>query len=146
MKKPDLLVLIAIWEFISAFVAFIGIVAIAVFAIAVFAIPFVLGSWGNWEYYNGDYYGMMGNYTDMPRVGAVFGLSVAILILLCFLVIAVVAGIGLLKGREWGRITGIVHSALSVFCAPIGTVIGVFSIIYLTKQEVKDFFIPPAKV
>jgi hypothetical protein len=42
MKKPDLLVLIAIWEFISAFVAFIGIVAIAVFAI-----PFVLGSWGN---------------------------------------------------------------------------------------------------
>jgi uncharacterized membrane protein len=141
MKKPDLLVLLAIWEFISAFVAFIGIVAIAVFAI-----PFVLGSWGNWEYYNGDYYGMMGNYTDMPRVGAVFGLSVAILILLCFLVIAVVAGIGLLKGREWGRITGIVHSALSVFCAPIGTVIGVFSIIYLTKQEVKDFFIPPAKV
>ena len=141
MKKPDLLVLIAIWEFISAFVAFIGIVAIAVFAI-----PFVLGSWGNWEYYSGGYYGMMGNYTDMPRVGAVFGLSVAILVLFCFLVIAIVAGIGLLKGREWGRITGIVHSALSVFCAPIGTVIGVLSIIYLTKQEVKDFFIRPAKV
>ena len=141
MKKPDLLVLLAIWEFISAFVAFIGIVAIAVFAI-----PFVLGSWGNWEYFNGGYYGMMGNYTDMPRVGAVFGLSVAILVLFCFLVIAIIAGIGLLKGREWGRITGIVHSALSVFCAPIGTVIGVFSIIYLTKQEVKDFFIPPAEV
>jgi len=141
MKKPDLLVLIVIWEFISAFVAFIGIVAIAVFAI-----PFVLGTWGNWEYYNGDYYGMMGNYSDMPRVGAVFGLSGAILILLCFLVIAIIAGIGLLKGKEWGRITGIIHSALSVFCAPIGTVIGVFSIIYLTKQEVKDLFIAPAKV
>ena len=141
MKKPDLLVLIAIWEFISAFVAFIGIVAIAVFAI-----PFVLGVWGNWEYYGGYYNGMMWNNGDMPRVGAVFGLSVAILIFLCYLVIAIVAGIGLLKGKEWGRITGIIHSALSVFCTPIGTIIGVLSIIYLTKQETKDYFIPLAKI
>ena len=141
MKKPDLLVLIAIWEFISAFVAFIGIVAIGVFAI-----PYVLGVWGNWEYYSGYYNGMMWNYGDMPRVGAVFGLSVAILILLCYLIMAIIAGIGLLKGKEWGRITGIIHAALSVFCVPIGTISGVLSIIYLTKQEVKDYFIPPAKV
>ena len=141
MKKPDLLVLIAIWEFVTAFVAFIGIMAIAVFAI-----PVVLGKWGNWEYYSGYYNGMMWNYGDMPRVGAVFGLSVAILVLLCYLIIAVVAGIGLLKGKEWGRITGIVHAALSVLCVPIGTISGVLSIIYLTNQEVKDYFIPPTKV
>ena len=38
MKKPDLLILIAIWEFISAFVVLIGIAAISVFAF-----PAVLG-------------------------------------------------------------------------------------------------------
>ena len=46
MKKPDLLVLIAIWEFITAFISFIGIAAIAVFAI-----PAVLGNWNNWMPY-----------------------------------------------------------------------------------------------
>ena len=137
MKKPDLLILIAIWEFITAFVVFIGIVAIAVFAF-----PAVLGVWGDWGYYNG----MMWNNGDMPRVGAVFGLSVAILILLCYLALAIASGIGILTGKEWGRITAIVHSALSLFSIPIGTVIGVLAIIYLTKMEVKEYFIPPSKV
>jgi hypothetical protein len=137
MKKPDLLILIAIWEFITSFVVFIGIVAIAVFAF-----PAVLGTWGDWTYYGN---GMMWSTGDMPRVGAIFGLSVAILILICYLAIAIASGIGLLMGKEWGRITAIVHSALSLFSIPIGTVIGVLSIIYLTKQEVKEFFTPAPK-
>ena len=137
MKKPDLLVLIAIWEFITAFMAFIGIVAIAVFAF-----PAVLGVWGTIDW--GYSYGMMGN-GDMPRVGAIFGLSVAILFLLCFLALAVLGGIGLLTGKEWGRITAIVHSALSLVMVPVGTVIGILSIIYLVKPEVKDYFNPPPK-
>ncbi len=139
MKKPDLLVLIAIWEFITAFGAFIGIVAIAVFAF-----PAVLGVWGNidWGYSYG--YGMIGD-GNMPMVGAIFGLSVAILFLLCFLAVAVLGGIGLLTGKEWGRITGIVHSALSLVCVPVGTVIGILAIIYLVKPEVKDYFNPPSK-
>jgi hypothetical protein len=49
-------------------------------------------------------------------------------------------------GKEWGRITAIVHSALSLFSIPIGTVIGVLSIIYLTKLEVKEFFTPRKSV
>jgi Ca2+/Na+ antiporter len=134
MKKPDLLVLIAIWQFITAFIAFVGIAAIAIFAF-----PAVLGYWDGYGY------GMMrGNY-DMPVWGGVFGLSIAILVLLCYLALAVAGGIGLLinKGHEWARIVSIVHSALSLFVVPIGTVIGTLSIIYLTKQEVKDYFSPP---
>jgi len=137
MKKPDLLILIAIWEFISAFVVFIGIVAIAVFAI-----PAALGEWGNWGYRSG----MMWHNGNMPRVGAVFGLSLAILILLCYMALAITSGIGLLTRKEWGRITAIVHSALSLFSIPFGTVIGILSIIYLTKEEVKEYFVPPPKV
>jgi hypothetical protein len=143
VKKPDLLILISIWEFITAFIAFLGIAAIAVFAI-----PAVLGSWGNWNNwmpYDGYYNGMMWNSGNMPMVGAIFGLSVAILVLFCYLVVAIIGAIGLLMGKEWGRITAIVHSALSLFWFPFGTVIGVMAIIYLTKQEVKEYFIPPTK-
>ena len=47
------------------------------------------------------------------------------------------------KGHEWARIIGIIHSALSLFFTPIGTVIGTLSIIYLVRQDVRDFFNPP---
>jgi hypothetical protein len=139
MKKPDLLILIAIWEFISAFVALIGIAAISVFAF-----PAVMGMRFNW---NGRYYnGMMSMNNNIPRVGAIFGLSVGIMVLACFLAVAILAGIGLLAGKEWGRISGIVHSVLTAFWVPIGTVIGVLCIVYLTRQEVKDYFIPLSKL
>jgi uncharacterized membrane protein len=133
MKKPDLLILIAIWQFITAFVALIGIAAIAVFAF-----PAVTGYWD-------DSWGGMGWRDGM--MGGVFGLSVAILVLLCFLALAVAGGIGLMlnRGREWARIISIVHSALSLFFIPIGTIIGTLSIIYLVKQDVRDYFNPPTK-
>ncbi len=118
MKRPDLILLIAVWQFISAFLAFIGICAIAIFAF-----PPAIGSM--WEY-------------SVP--GAVFSLSVSILILLCFIGISIAAGIGLLRGAEWGRVLGIVHSALSLFSFPIGTTIGILCIIYLTKTDVAAYF------
>ena len=124
MKKPDLLILIAIWEFFTAFAALIGIAAIGVLAF-----PVVLGTL-DWGYNNG----MMWGFGDIPRVGAIFGLSVAIFVIFC---------IGVFIGKEWGRLIALVHSGLSLFWFPIGTVIGVLSIVYLTKQETKDYFIPP---
>ena len=135
MKKPDLLVLIAIWQFITAFFAFVGIAAIGVFAF-----PSVLGYWDGYGY------GMMCGGYDMPVWAGVFGLSIAILVLLCYLVLAIVGGIGLLlnRGHEWARIVSLVQNALVLFAIPVGTVIGTLSIIYLTKQEVRDYFNPPA--
>ncbi len=124
MKKPDLLVLIAIWEFLSAFGVFIGIVAIAVFAFPGAVNP-------------------MDGFGRRAEVGAIFGLSIAILVLLIYLVIGVLGGIGLLKGREWGRIVSLVHSVLSLFWIPFGTVIGILAIIYLVRQDVKTYFNPP---
>ena len=120
MKRPDLLILIAIWEFITAFGALIGISAIAVFAFPDVIDPL----WG------------------VPEVGAIFGLSIGILVLLCYIGIAVAGGLGLLNGKEWGRILSIAHAALSLFWIPIGTVIGILSIIYLTRSEVTDYFKP----
>jgi hypothetical protein len=135
MKKPDLLILIAIWEFITAFFAFIGIVTAVFFT-------FFVDTWGDWGYY----YGTAWNNGDMPRAGFIICMSVGILILLCYMVLAILSGIGLLTGKGWGRITGIVHSALSIFSVPIGTVIGILSIIYLVKPEVQEYFAPKSKV
>ena len=121
MKRPDLLLLIAIWEFITAFFALIGISAIAVFAFPEAVNP----HWG-WE----------------PEVGAIFGLSIAVLVLMCYIGLAIAGGVGLLKGKEWGRILSIAHAALNLFWIPIGTVIGILSIIYLTRPEVKNYCRP----
>jgi hypothetical protein len=118
VKRPDLLLLIAIWEFITAFVALISISAIAVFAL-----PDAIRPWWGWE----------------PEVGAIFGLSVGVLILLCYMGIAISGGMGLLNGKEWGRVLSIAHAALSLFWFPIGTVIGILSIIYLTRPEVLEY-------
>ncbi|MDP2920143.1 MAG: hypothetical protein Q8O43_08005 [Dehalococcoidia bacterium] len=134
MKKPDLLVLIAIWMFITAFGAFIGIAAIVIFAF-----PAVLGNY--WGYYGGP-----AELDYMGRMGGIFGLSIAILLLVAYLALSIIGGVGLLlsKPREWARIVSIVHSALSLFAFPVGTTIGVLSIIYLVRQDVRDYFNPPS--
>ena len=119
MKKPDLLILIAIWEFLYALGGLIGISAISIFAF-----PEAVGTWYGWG----------------VDVGAVFGLSIALLTLLCVSSISVAGGIGLLMGKEWGRIVSIAQAALSLFFFPVGTIIGVLVIIYLIRADIKEYF------
>jgi len=118
VKRPDLLILVAIWEFITAFGALIGISAIAVFAFPDVIRPL----WGP------------------ALTGGIFGLSIAVLVLLCYTGIAIAGGIGLLRDKEWGRILSIAHAALSLFWFPIGTVIGILILVYLTRSEVTEYF------
>lgn len=123
MKKPDLVVLIAVWEFITAIFAAIGILALALVALAPEA------AW----------------YPDTPyldgnRVWVLFGISIASVFLLAYIILAVSSGIGLLRGKEFGRVTAIVHGALSLPAFPVGTVIGILQIVYLMKPEAKEYF------
>ena len=117
MKRPDLLILVAIWQFLTAVVALFGLVALAVFAY-----PEVFRLWGE------------------PFISGLFGLSIGTLVLLMLCGLAVASGVGLLLGKEWGRITSIVHSAISILWIPIGTVIGILALIYLTSPRVRDYF------
>jgi len=130
MKRPELLVLIAVWEFLSAFGVLVGIGAVS--SLFFFTVPGVwwdgmMGGWGMW---------------DMPRIGnfAVIVMGVVLLVMVTYFVLALMGGIGLLKGKEWGRIMSIVQAALSFFWVPIGTVIGILILIYLTKNEVQEYF------
>jgi len=129
MKRPDLLVLIAVWMFLSALGTLIGIAAVS--SMFFFTYPWMcwdgIGGWGMW---------------DMPRMGsfAIFALGVAVLVMVAYFILALMGGIGLLKGKEWGRVLSIVHAALSLFWIPVGTVIGILVIIYLVKPEVREYF------
>jgi len=120
-KRPDLLLLVAIWQLLIAFLFLIGIAAISIFAF-----PVAIGI---------SLYG--------PRifdVGAVFGLSIAILFLLGCIGLSISGGIGILMEKAWGRIISIINAVLSLFYFPVGTVIGVLVIIYLTKADVREYF------
>jgi len=120
-KRPDLLLLIAIWQFINALFCLIGIIAIAIFAF-----PGAV-----------DHYGPVNVGAD---IGAIFGLSIAILFLLSCIGLSVAGGIGILLGKAWGRIVSIVNAVLGLLAIPIGTIIGVLVLIYLTRSEVREYF------
>lgn len=47
---------------------------------------------------------------------------------------------GLLSGREYGRVLSLIHGGLSLLGFPVGTVIGVLQIVYLTKADVREYF------
>lgn len=117
MKRPDLLLPIAIWRFITAFLASIGIIAIAVFAFP--------------------------GAIEHTTIGALFGLSIALTVLLAYVSLSVAAGIGLIKGKSWGRALAIVCAILDSFSFPFGTIIGVLTLIYLLRKEVKEYFATP---
>ncbi len=117
MKRPDWLILLAIWEFLTAFFSVLGMAAIVVFAMPQHLILY-----------------------GIARAGLLFGLSIALLILACYVALSIAAGIGLILGKEWGRILAVVHSAVSLFNIPIGTVIGILGLIYLTKADTKQYF------
>ena len=111
MRRPDLLIVIAIWEFLSALGSLIGVVAILVFA-----------------------------FPEVTDAGGVFGLSIGVLFLLGSAGIALAGGIGLILGEEWGRILTMIHAVLSLFAIPCGTVIGILVLIYLMKPETREYF------
>ena len=118
MKRPDLLLLVAIWAFLSAFLYLMGIVALAAFSF-----PEALG----YEY-------------GPANLGSIVGQSIGIVVLLCCTGLCLAGGIGILKARSWGRTIGIVVAVLSLFWIPIGTVLGVLILIYLMRPEVRAYF------
>ena len=125
MKKPDMLVPVAIWEFLTA-------LGILIPMSAMFTVLFVnITDWGMWA-----------GSTNIPSLGVLVKVIIGFvqLLFLTYFVLALMGGIWLLQGREMGRILSIVHAALSLLFVPVGTVIGALVLVYLTKPEVRDYF------
>jgi hypothetical protein len=65
------------------------------------------------------------------------------LVFIVFLVLSLpslIVGIGLLQFRPWGRILGIVLSALHLFNVPFGTALGVYGLWVLLSTETERLF------
>ncbi len=114
MRRPDLLILIAVWEFLGAFGAFIGIIAISVFAFPVVSSSHGIGS-----------------------VGGIFGLSIAVLVLLFCLCISIAGGIGLLGGKGWGRRLSLVLAVIGLRGIPFVTIIELLVMFYFKSPELR---------
>ncbi len=52
----------------------------------------------------------------------------------------VIAGIGLLKRQEWGRVLVLVEAFLNLIVIPFGTILGIYSIVILLNDETAQLF------
>ena len=113
LKRNYILMIIAVWGFLTAAGALIGVYIV------------VYESW-----------------LDPEIEGPPFALSVAfIVVLLVYFGFAVAAGVGLLKVKQWGRVAAMVHAALSLLQVPVGTIIGVLTLAYLNRSEIRECFV-----
>ena len=69
----------------------------------------------------------------LGMVGGVAFFAIAI-----FSVPSIIAGVGLLKFKEWARVLGIVMSVLHLLNVPLGTALGVYGLWTLTKDETRN--------
>jgi hypothetical protein len=64
---------------------------------------------------------------------------------LFFLVLAlpqIIAGMGLMKHKEWGRILTLIVSFFHLVSVPLGTALGIYSFVILLKPETIRLFSP----
>ncbi len=52
----------------------------------------------------------------------------------------IIAGIGLLKRLEWGRILALVVAFFNLLSIPLGTALGIYSIVILLREETAALF------
>ncbi len=74
---------------------------------------------------------------------------VAMVMMFIFLAISlpsVIAGIGVLMRREWGRILALVVGVLSLIDIPFGTALGIYTIWILMNDETRPLFQKPSPV
>lgn len=55
-------------------------------------------------------------------------------------VLGVACGIGLLQLKSWGRILGIIFSALSLISIPFGTILGIYGLWVLFNKDTEALF------
>ena len=68
------------------------------------------------------------------------GLGTGIAMFLVLLYLPEIAGYGVLKGKEWGRILVLIMSFLNIVSFPLGTALGIYSFVILIKEDSLKYF------
>jgi hypothetical protein len=76
-----------------------------------------------------------------PILGGIGGLIALIVVVVSLP--GLIAGIGLLQFRPWGRILGIVVSAIHLLNVPLGTALGIYGLWALLNRETEQLFARP---
>jgi hypothetical protein len=71
----------------------------------------------------------------LGMVGGIIFFAIAI-----FAVPSIIAGVGMLKFREWSRVLGMVVSALHLLNLPLGTALGIYGFWVLTNDETRALY------
>ena len=80
----------------------------------------------------------------LPIIGGIG--SIICIVLVVMGLPGILAGIGLLQLRSWGRILGIIVSALDLLSVPFGTALGIYGLWALLSREGELLFLnPPAR-
>jgi len=74
----------------------------------------------------------------IPILGIAGTALVVFLVVVCLP--GLIAGVGLLKGRPWARILGIIVAILNLFHIPFGTVVGIYGLWVLFNKDTEQLF------
>jgi len=118
MERPTGVTILAVLYIINGLIALAG--------------PFILVAW------IGSMVGM-----GLEGISALTASALGIGILSCFIIVALIdflIAVGLLKGKGWARTLALIFAIISLLNVPIGTVLGIIIIYYLTRPQVKAWF------
>lgn len=59
---------------------------------------------------------------------------------LVYIIVALVGGVYLLRGKMRGYTLGIIHAILTLAWTPVDTMIGILVLIYMTSPGVRNYF------
>lgn len=114
-------------------VTLLGVVLIAAGALGLLAAAIVFWAVAGGALFSGD---MTAIATTTTIAGLIGGLIAVLSIP------EIIAGIGLLKKQNWARIMALILSVINLLEIPIGTVIGIYGLWVLLKQETINIFEP----
>ena len=83
--------------------------------------------------------GLLSRDREAIRITGIVGTAVTAFLTLLS-VPGIVAGVGLLKRRNWARVLALVLSVFDLLAFPIGTIIAVYSIWILAQRETEVLF------
>jgi hypothetical protein len=78
---------------------------------------------------------------EAPVILRAVGIGVAIFLFILSIP-KIIAGIGLMKKKEWGRILTLIVAFLSILNFPLGTALAIYTFVILVKDEAVQLFKP----